>query len=327
MNNINVIKAITGVNCLKAEKLLELSEGNIEKAVDIYLNELNELNEKEEVNDMDKSIKINDPDNLEEINNTCELNEMDYDINFNRSLYDDNISNSFKSNLSYMKSKYYFKVPFEEYLLNIYDLFEYLYKEVYFNNQCLWCGKKFINFNACRHHMLDKNHTIINFDIIENLEKYYNLSSIKEIYIQKESNNFNNDLILNNGSISVHKDMVNYHNRKNRINLSSSKNIELLMAQEVARKELIKNFDIVNTSMKYNKKGIASQFTHKSRESFNKTIYAEKHHWGAGGGGSHYNMAASKQQLKGFNIRNIKQRRGGKVASKNHQSGKQNNSE
>ena len=124
-----------------------------------------------------------------------------------------------------MKSKYYFKVPFEEYLLNIYDLFEYLYKEVYINNQCLWCGKKFINFFACQHHMLDKDHTMINFDLIENLEKYYNLSSLKEIYIQKESNNFNNDLILNNGSIAVHKDMVDYHNRKNRIQLSSTKNI------------------------------------------------------------------------------------------------------
>jgi len=329
MDNITVIKAITGVDCLKATELLELSKGDIEKAVDIYLNE---LNEPQEINNTDKLIDINDYDNLAQVNNIDELyeidkqiNELDYDINFNQSLYDNNISNSFKSNLFYMKSKYYFKIPYEEYLLNLHDLFEYLYKEVYFNNQCLWCGKKFINFNACQHHMLDKDHTMINFDLIENLEKYYNLSSIKEIYIDKESYNSNNDLILNNGNIAVHKDMADYYNRKNRIQLSSTKNIDQLMAQQLARKECLKNFDILNTGMKYNKKAIASQFTHKSGTSFNKTIYAEKHHWGAGGGGSHYNMAASKQQLKGVNIKNIKQRRGGKLASKNHQSAKQNN--
>ena len=38
-------------------------------------------------------------------------------------------------------------------------------------------------------------------------------------------------------------------------------------------------------------KAIASQFHHKQGESYNKHAHAITHHWGAGGGGSHYHMS------------------------------------
>jgi hypothetical protein len=46
-------------------------------------------------------------------------------------------------------------------------------------------------------------------------------------------------------------------------------------------------------------KGLAAQFTHRTDFADNAQNRAIVHHWGAGGGGSHYNMAASKSAQKG----------------------------
>lgn len=321
MDNITIIKAITGVNDNKAIELNKLSNGDIDIAVNLYMKEIDNIENKHNVYFENEIVNTMEDININEIN---EINDnLEFEIDLKRSLFDNNISKSFKNNLKYMKEKYGMIIPYEEYLLNIDNLFQYLNEEVYIRHNCIWCGKKFSSFTSCCHHMIDKNHTKINFDLIENLEEYYNLQPIKEIYIEKSVTSVPNDLILPNGSIAIHKDMVDNYNKKNRIQLSTKKNIDQLVAQEVARKQCLTTFDTLNLGMKHNKKAIASQFCHKENTSFNKSNYAEKHHWGAGGGGSHYWLAATKQQLKGITIKNIKQRRGGHVSSKNHQSGKQ----
>ena len=328
MENIIIIKAITGVNDSKANELNKLSNGDIDIAVNLYMKEIDNMENNNKYNDYSENVNENNSINKATLNidlNEAKLNndDLQFKIDIKRSLFDNNISKSFKSNLKYMKDKYGMTIPYEEYLLNIDNLFQYLNEEVYIRHNCIWCGKNFISFTSCCHHMIDKNHTKINFDLIENLEEYYNLQPIKEIYIQKDVPTIPNDLILPNGSIAIHKDMVDNYNKKNRIQLSTKKNIDQLVSQEIARKQSLANFHTLNLGMKHNKKAIASQFCHKENISFNKSNYAEKHHWGAGGGGSHYWLAASKQQLKGVSIKNIKQRRGGHVSSKNHQSGKQ----
>jgi len=46
-------------------------------------------------------------------------------------------------------------------------------------------------------------------------------------------------------------------------------------------------------------KGLSAQFTSRADFADNAAARAVVHHWGAGGGGSHYNMAASKSAQKG----------------------------
>lgn len=55
-------------------------------------------------------------------------------------------------------------------------------------------------------------------------------------------------------------------------------------------------------------KAIASTFHAKEFDSYNRERAAIVHHWGAGGGGSHYHMASTKGYLKGDRIKGMTQR-------------------
>ena len=52
-------------------------------------------------------------------------------------------------------------------------------------------------------------------------------------------------------------------------------------------------------------KALAAQFTTKAGFADNAARRAIVHHWGAGGGGSHYHTAGSKQFLKGVRIKGV----------------------
>ena len=54
-----------------------------------------------------------------------------------------------------------------------------------------------------------------------------------------------------------------------------------------------------------NSKALPGQYTFKADFADNAAARAVVHHWGAGGGGSHYHMAGSKQFLKGVRVKGV----------------------
>ena len=81
-------------------------------------------------------------------------------------------------------------------------------------------------------------------------------------------------------------------------------------AQRLATRESQKRQNQIATrAMRHAKAGaskaLAAQFSHKAGFADNAARRAIVHHWGAGGGGSHYHTAGSKQFLKGVRIRGV----------------------
>lgn len=75
------------------------------------------------------------------------------------------------------------------------------------------------------------------------------------------------------------------------------------------------NYKVVQRALGYHgnglgqgSKAIASTFHSNEAVAYNKAAHAIAHHWGAGGGGSHYNMASTKGYLKGDRIKGMTQR-------------------
>jgi hypothetical protein len=81
-------------------------------------------------------------------------------------------------------------------------------------------------------------------------------------------------------------------------------------AQRLATRESQKRQNQIATrAMRHAKAGaskaLAAQYSHKAGFADNAARRAIVHHWGAGGGGSHYHTAGSKQFLKGVRIRGV----------------------
>ena len=109
MENITIIKAITGVNDSKAIELNKLSYGDIDIAVNLYMKEIDNIenNNKHKHNVYFENEIGNNPINTMEDININEINDnLEFEIDLKKSLFDNNISKSFKSNLKYMKEKY-----------------------------------------------------------------------------------------------------------------------------------------------------------------------------------------------------------------------------
>jgi len=64
-------------------------------------------------------------------------------------------------------------------------------------------------------------------------------------------------------------------------------------------------------------KAIASQYQHKQKEAHNEATAAIRHHWGAGGGGSHYHLAGSVQFQKGLRLKGVVSRHSHQAAVRN----------
>lgn len=76
----------------------------------------------------------------------------------------------------------------------------------------------------------------------------------------------------------------------------------MLIQRAVASKEerrLQHQMAYFASATKGNSKGFAAQYVFKEDHADNAQNRAIVHHWGAGGGGSHYNMAAAKSAQKG----------------------------
>jgi hypothetical protein len=68
---------------------------------------------------------------------------------------------------------------------------------------------------------------------------------------------------------------------------------------------------------KHNSKAIASTYLYKADVAWNKHRAAIVHHWGAGGGGSHYNMGGSRQFQKGLRLKGVVSRHSKQAAQRN----------
>ena len=120
--------------------------------------------------------------------------------------------------------------------------------------------------------------------------------------------------------LRIHEVLINL-NHTSKVVVFNKKSNDLYSKYLIKNKQK-KEWKILKKGMIYNKKAIPSQFIHKDFNTFNKKRQANLHHWGNGGGGSHFHMSAPKQFLKGLRISGIKQRRGGR-SFKNAQNAKQ----
>ena len=168
--------------------------------------------------------------------------------------------------------------------------------------------------------MIDKNHCKINFDNSD-ICQFYDFENMREIIIDKNKIEMA-DLVLPSGQTLIHKKNAELYKHKRQINEDKIFKIQSSL-DEFTKKR--KEWKLIHEARKYNiqSKAIASQYLHPKNDTFNKHRQAVLHHWGNGGGGSHFHMSASKQFLKGVRISGVKQRRGGKKCSVNTQNAKQ----
>ena len=125
------------------------------------------------------------------------------------------------------------------------------------------------------------------------------------------------ELVLKSGKQLGHRSYRRYYRQKFRNDYvaKGSKSDErragaVAVATRVARKETQrKHNEIAVRSMRLAKAGaskaLAAQYGTKAQFADNKARRAIVHHWGAGGGGSHYHTAGSKQFQKGVRIKGV----------------------
>jgi hypothetical protein len=122
------------------------------------------------------------------------------------------------------------------------------------------------------------------------------------------------ELVLGNGTRLGHRSMKRYYNQQyseahmQRASLARAASLQKLKGRVALREaNKARNGMLVKAHMlaKGNSKALASQYAHKSNGHFNKHRQAILHHWGAGGGGSHYSMAGSRQYQKGVRVKGV----------------------
>ncbi|XP_065197902.1 cytoplasmic 60S subunit biogenesis factor ZNF622-like [Sycon ciliatum] len=73
-------------------------------------------------------------------------------------------SHSLEENLKHMARSHSFFLPDVEYLINPRGLVEYLGAKVGSGHACVWCSRPFPCTEAAQQHMLDRGHTMLNYD-------------------------------------------------------------------------------------------------------------------------------------------------------------------
>ena len=99
-------------------------------------------------------------------------------------LFDDKRFQTVEKCLKYMRDNYSFTLPDERYIIDIPALLRCLNKMMEEDHQCIFCGRYFSSYYACRQHMVDSHHSRIgseNEEIMEILEPFYDYrTSIQE---------------------------------------------------------------------------------------------------------------------------------------------------
>jgi hypothetical protein len=264
----------------------------------------------------------------------------------NESLFDHHQSKSFEENLKYMEKVHSFFIPYKAHLIDEKGLFSYLQEKVCLYHTCFYCKKVFDGLEACQNHMNDKSHKKINFDLnygALELATFYDFTSGKGEsgaaaagpFVSVHDKIRGGELVLAGGGRAGSRTYKKYYNQQyrptdNRVSVRINLRIQSEQSRwmgmhlnsklAMRRERNMRNGLLVRSSMfaKGNSKALSSQFVFKQDAADNAQNRAIVHHWGAGGGGSHFNLGSSKQFQKGNKVKGIVQRgkksRGNQVA-------------
>lgn len=244
------------------------------------------------------------------------------------SLFCDHESRSLAANLAFMESAHSFFVPYRAYVADELGLFSYLQEKICRANACLYCRASFGGREACLQHMADRSHRKLNFERTRfrgvqalELAAFYDFARpasasdegpFRASYTVGEF--AGEDLVTASGARRGTRHFARQYKQKYRVEdtrLCVRSNLrcvaERRKAQFIAdlsqgRRDGMRQHDALVGGMALkggNCKALAAQFVHKKGHSDNAQNRAIVHHWGAGGGGSHYNMAGCKKVLRG----------------------------
>ena len=112
----------------------------------------------------------------------------------------------------------------------------------------------------------------------------------------------NGELVLEDGRRIGHRSMIQKYRQKSNRSEKMKLAIKDFKKQQQLRKANMSRNSILFKAARFakgNSKALASIYTFRQRAAFNKHQKAIVHHWGAGGGGSHYHSAGCKAYNKG----------------------------
>jgi len=261
------------------------------------------------------------------------------------SLFDGAELDTVHDNVEYMRRTHGFVFPYRGNLKDPEGIIGYLQRKIYRGRQCVFCGRKFGSLEGVRGHMRDKGHAKIRFEppevfkasvaaargltpeeiedmnYVPEYSEFYDFSENSQALVDAAAfETFDKgglELVLKSGKQLGHRSYRRYYRQKFRNDYvaKGSKSDErragaVAVATRVARKETQrKHNEIAVRSMRLAKAGaskaLAAQYGTKAQFADNKARRAIVHHWGAGGGGSHYHTAGSKQFQKGVRIKGV----------------------
>jgi pre-60S factor REI1 len=135
-------------------------------------------------------------------------------------------------------------------------------------------------------------------------------AAAQSAYVDQQST----ELVLPNGHRLGHRSLKHIYKQSRKdaaggVLVPHAKSTRQIEA-EMALREQAKRRDMVlrrsaGLALHGASKAISSSYTHKADAADNKHARAVVHHWGAGGGGSHYHMAGSRQYQKGNKVKGV----------------------
>jgi len=255
--------------------------------------------------------------------------EEAWEVNMCESLFDGHVSESFEANVAYMKKEQSFFVPDLCTLDDPRGLYTYLQEKICRRHTCLCCNRVFGGVEACRSHMRDVSHCRINFErdeiALELAAGAFQLASVSitskvgdaqraattgSAFVDREKT----ELVLPNGHRLGHRSLKHFYRQKRQDGASDSlvphtASLRHMQAKIALREEAKERNMVLRRSaglaLHGASKAMSANYTHKPDAADNKHARAIVHHWGAGGGGSHYHMAGSRQYQKGQKVKGV----------------------
>lgn len=253
-----------------------------------------------------------------------------WEVRLCESLFDGHVSDSFEANVARMKKLHSFAVPDLCALEDPGGLYAYLQEKVCRRHSCLYCNRVFGTIEACRSHMRDVSHCRINFErdeiALELAAAAFPLAAVpialggaetqhggaaQSAYVDQQST----ELVLPNGHRLGHRSLKHIYKQSKQEeaggvglvpHAKSARQIEAKLAlREQAKVRNLVLRRSARLALHGASKAISSNYTHKADAADNKHARAVVHHWGAGGGGSHYHMAGSRQYQKGQKVKGV----------------------
>jgi pre-60S factor REI1 len=142
-------------------------------------------------------------------------------LDITQSLFCNHKSNSLEENIEYMKKRYRFTIPFEEFCTNREGLIRYLGEKVGVGNYTLYDNRQFDSVEACQHHMVDTSTCMILWEgNEEEYSDFYDYQTLRErelamSKLRVADNGY--ELIVNDKKVLGHRDLAVYYNQNVRV--------------------------------------------------------------------------------------------------------------